>query len=142
MKPTTRILNPFSGLRAFTFGSEETIVSMMHFPLKEQWVRIAGTFILHLYWRMSLFQSSSEEGILNTLFTSTLHKACLSTCSAMPLPNSYYFLAHCLTIQLNSCYLFLELVLCYGSRHCQASLSSLFTDITKHFLLHTCILFH
>lgn len=69
----------------------------------------------------------------SALFTSTLHKACLSTCFPMSLPNPHYFLALCLTIQLNGCYLFLELVLCCGSRHCQASLVSLLADITQAF---------
>lgn len=71
------------------------------------------------------------------LFTSTLHQACLSTCLTMSSPNPHCFLALCHTDQFKSCYLCFELVLCYGSRHCQASLASLFTNITQAFsILH------
>lgn len=71
------------------------------------------------------------------LFTSTLHQACLSTCSTMSSPNPHCFLALCCTDQFKSCCLCFELVLCYGSRHCQASLASHFTDITQAFsILH------
>lgn len=67
------------------------------------------------------------------LFTSALHQASLSTCSTMSSPNPHCFLALCHTDQFKSCCLCFELVLCYGSRHCQAPLVSLFTDINQAF---------
>lgn len=67
------------------------------------------------------------------LFPSALHQASLSTCSTMSSPNPHRSLALCSTDQFKSRCLCFELVLCYGSRHCQASPVSLFPDISQAF---------
>lgn len=84
-------------------------------------------------WPCFKVNLKEENWIFCFLFLSLLNTACLSTCPIISLPNSHHFLAFWLTIQLNSCCLFLELDLCCGTKHGQASPVSLLAGITQAF---------
>lgn len=82
-------MNLFSGLWIFVFDSEVTTVPTMDFPLVALWVRIVGTFALHIlvegcpcfkvnlrkgYWMLCTVYFNTSSGLFIHMFDNVFAK--------------------------------------------------------------------